>query len=42
MLKIAAFGVTAAILAAWIKTIKSEYAVWLMLAAGVSVLGSSH
>lgn len=35
MLKIAAIGVTAAILAAWIKTIKSEYAVWLVLAAGV-------
>lgn len=35
MIKIAAIGVAAAILAAWVKTIKSEYALWLTLAAGV-------
>lgn len=35
MIKIAAIGVAAAILAAWIKTIKSEYALWITLAAGV-------
>ena len=35
MIKIAAIGVAAAILAAWVKTIKSEYALWFTLAAGV-------
>ena len=35
MLKIAAIGVAAAVLAAWIKTIKSEYAVWVVLSAGI-------
>ena len=35
MIRIAAIGVTAAILAAWIKTIKPEYALWVTLAAGV-------
>ena len=34
MIKIAAIGVGAAVLAAWIKTIKSEYALWITLAAG--------
>ncbi|MBO5160180.1 MAG: stage III sporulation AC/AD family protein [Lachnospiraceae bacterium] len=34
MIKIAAIGVGAALLAAWIKTIKSEYALWITLAAG--------
>lgn len=35
MIKIAVIGVGAAILAAWIKTIKSEYALWILLATGV-------
>ena len=35
MIKIAAIGVAAAILAAWIKTIKSEYALWITLATGL-------
>lgn len=35
MIKIAAIGVGAAILAAWIKTVKAEYALWIVLAAGV-------
>ncbi|MBQ8857529.1 MAG: stage III sporulation protein AD [Lachnospiraceae bacterium] len=35
MIKIAVIGVTAAILAAWIKNVKSEYALWIVLAAGV-------
>lgn len=35
MIKIALIGVGAAILAAWIKTIRSEYAVWILLLAGV-------
>ncbi len=35
MIKIAAIGVAAAILAAWVKTIKAEYAVWILLAAGI-------
>ncbi len=35
MIKIALIGVAAAILAAWIKTIRSEYAVWILLLAGV-------
>lgn len=43
MIKIAAIGVAAAILAAWVKTVKSEYALWITLATGifmgVSVLG---
>ena len=34
MIKIVAIGVAAAILAAWIKTIKPEYALWVTLAAG--------
>lgn len=35
MIKIALIGVAAAILAAWIKTIRSEYGVWILLLAGV-------
>ncbi len=35
MIKIAAIGVAAAILAAWIKTIKPEYALWITLTSGV-------
>lgn len=34
MIKIAAVGVAAAILAAWIKTVKSDYSVWIVLGAG--------
>ena len=34
MIKIVAIGVTAAILAAWVKTVKPEYALWVTLAAG--------
>ena len=35
MVKIAVIGVAAAMLAAWIKTMKPEYALWITLAAGV-------
>ena len=35
MIKIAAVGVMAAILAAWVKTVKSDYGVWILLGAGV-------
>lgn len=35
MIKIALIGVAAAILAAWIKTIRLEYGVWILLLAGV-------
>lgn len=35
MIKIAAIGVAAAILAAWVKTVKTEYALWITLATGV-------
>ena len=35
MIKIAAIAVMAAILAAWIKTVKSDYGVWIVLGAGV-------
>lgn len=35
MIKIAAIGVAAAILAAWVKTVKSEYALWITLATGI-------
>lgn len=35
MIKIAAVGVVAAILAVWIKTVKSDYGVWIILGAGV-------
>lgn len=35
MLKVAAVGVLAAILAVWMKTIKAEYGVWILLASGI-------
>lgn len=35
MIKIVAIGVGAAILAAWVKTVKAEYSLWIFLAAGV-------
>ncbi len=35
MIRIVAIGVVAAILAAWVKTVKPEYALWVTLAAGV-------
>ena len=35
MIKIAAIGVATAILAAWIKTMKPEYALWMTLASGL-------
>lgn len=35
MIKIAIIGVVAAVLAAWIKTIKAEYSLWIMLAVGI-------
>lgn len=35
MIKIAAIGVAAAVLAAWVKTVKTEYALWITLATGV-------
>lgn len=43
MIKIAVIGVATAILAAWVKTVKPEYALWITLAGGVflgiSVIG---
>ncbi len=41
MIKIAAIGVAAAILAAWIKGVKADYAVWIILAAGIFLGGSA-
>ena len=35
MIKVAAIGVAAAILAVWIKSVKSEYGIWILLAAGM-------
>ena len=35
MLKVAAIGVVAAILAVWIKSVKSEFGIWILLAAGI-------
>ncbi len=35
MIKIAAIGVAAAILAAWMKTVRPEYAIWMTLTAGI-------
>lgn len=35
MLKIAAIGVAAAILAAWLKTVRTEYALWVVVFAGI-------
>ena len=40
MIKVVLIGIVAAILAAWVKTIKAEYALWITLAAGL-VLGLS-
>ena len=37
MIKIALFGVGAALLAAWIKGVKTEYGLWIMVAAGVGL-----
>ena len=39
MLKISVFGVMAAILAVWVKGIKTEYSVWITVIAGI-LLGS--
>lgn len=41
MIKVIAIGVGAALLAAWIKTIKAEYAVWITLAAGLLLISFS-
>ena len=38
MIKVAAIGVAAAILAAWIKSVKSEYGIWIFLTSGI-ILG---
>ena len=35
MLKVAAIGVVAAILGTWIKSVKTEFGVWILLAAGI-------
>ena len=35
MIKIVLIGITGALLAAWVKTVKTEYALWIMLAVGV-------
>ena len=35
MIKIAVIGVMTAVLAAWLKNVKAEYGVWMVLAAGV-------
>lgn len=35
MLKIAAIGVAAAILAAWLKTVRTEYALWVVVFTGI-------
>lgn len=35
MIKVAVFGVGAAILAAWLKSIKQEYSLWILLGAGI-------
>ena len=35
MIKIAVIGVITAVLAAWLKNVKAEYGVWMVLAAGV-------
>lgn len=40
MIRIAVIGVGAAVLAVWVKSIKSEYAVWILLLAGV-LIGSA-
>lgn len=35
MIKIVAVGVGAALLAAWVKSIKAEYAMWVILSTGI-------
>lgn len=35
MIKFVAIGVGAAFLAAWLKTVRTEYSLWILLAAGV-------
>lgn len=35
MIRIAVIGVIAAVLAAWVKTIKTEYALWITFATGI-------
>ena len=35
MIKVAVIGVGAAILAAWLKSVKQEYALWIVLGAGI-------
>ena len=35
MIKIVAIGIGAALLAVWLKNIKSEYALWVIVAAGI-------
>lgn len=40
MVKIALFTVAAAFLAAWVKTIRTEYSLWIILGAGI-LLGVS-
>lgn len=39
MVKTAVFGVLAAMLAAWIKSVRPEYSVWVLLTAGVVMAG---
>lgn len=41
MIKAAIFGVLAAMLAAWIKAVKPEYAMWILLAGGVALAGAA-
>ena len=40
MIRIAVIGVGAAFLAVWVKSIRSEYSVWVLLAAGI-LIGSA-
>ncbi len=35
MIRIAAIGVAAAVLAAWMKTIKAEFSLWIIFVAGI-------
>lgn len=35
MIKIAAIGVSAAVLAAWIKSVKAEYSLWIVFAVSI-------
>lgn len=39
MIKVAVIGVGAAILAAWLKSIKQEYSLWILLGAGILLSG---